>query len=518
MANKKGLIMAKNSILGIIIVFILLIGAGFFVHYSNSEYIGGNVLNLPYHHNVPVKEGSHMPRWLSNGTMLHLMFRTPFLASYGLENLSLDLVDFYTISDDGLEYSFGLKQGIKWSDGVDMTLDDVLFTFHIIAKSPYLPSLYKRTFSRVKTLAIEDNLIKIELSEPYPNFLRTLSQCPIFPRHAFEEYITPENFYTSSYWQKPIGNGMYMISEIDDERYIKFERNPYYTGKKPNIDKVILHKDISVQVDLQLTTEVSTMKSYNSMTDIGEYILPIHLYRYLLYNIEGDDGNTNPAMQDYNVRKAISKAINRDEIIKLLYNDLTPSPLTEPFLASQEALFYNLEEAKESLAKSNYNLDRPLRLGYYYNDMSSYYYTQKIAHDLTIIGFKVELVKLQSIDDLHTKRNFDIALKDFLAMHPSDRFQEFHSSHEFTKLFGSHNEFDALIAKAFTATRGEEYDQVSFDIHELASQRLYRTPVSTLPMARYVNEARIKLPKNTKFGSPSFITDTNFANWQIKKD
>ncbi len=499
--------MKKNIILALITLILIAFGIYFFLE-SKKEYIGGNVLNLTFitEYNNP-KEGNIAPPWINTGFIYHLLFRPLVLANHDLSEFKPALAKSYSISEDGKIYKFVKNDNLKWSDGVEFSLDDIIFSIDTARSSNKVDPVYSEAFSYISDINSNDGVVTITLKEEFVGFLDAISQFLILPKHLLAS--DANNLSMSEFWDNPVGTGMYRLSEITDE-YHKLTINPYYIGTKPKIEEILLHKKFSTNDDIYLASDVSDMINYRSMRGYAEYILPTKYYKYFVYNIEGVDGFTNPAMQDFRVRSAIAIAIDNHGIVNSIYMNNA-----EAFTVEGRQP-YDPEKAKQHLKEANYDFNRPLRLAYYNTNTTFSFFLQSIVKNLEDVGFKVQLVKANSSDELIEKRNFDVMLKDSLVLQDKDWYFEITSNHSYSRILGSSETLDELVHNYRTAKGSKEIANTKSALSQAAGEHLLRYPLLNLNLARYIGP-RLNLPNDIEFGSPWHILDFRFEEWEIKK-
>lgn len=159
------------------------------------------------------------------GNMMYesLMYRNrdePFTL-YGL------LAEKVEMPDDRSWIEFTLNSNAKWSDGVPVTPEDVIFTYELLTEKGRPP--YSSTSGRFEKIEKTGDLkVKITFNEKsnreYPLIVAGFR--PVLPKHA----IDTENFENSTL-TAPIGSGPYKIKTVDAGRKIVYERDPNYWGK-----------------------------------------------------------------------------------------------------------------------------------------------------------------------------------------------------------------------------------------------------------------------------------------------
>ncbi len=129
--------------------------------------------------------------------------------NYG--GLTNDLAESYTISDDGLTYTFTLRDNIYFQDGIRVTSDDVVFTIEK-AQEAALKSPREASFAGVRVERIDDKNVSFTLKQTFSPFIQNLT-LGILPRHIWKD-VSNEEFAFSQFNTKPVGTGPYGIDTI----------------------------------------------------------------------------------------------------------------------------------------------------------------------------------------------------------------------------------------------------------------------------------------------------------------
>jgi peptide/nickel transport system substrate-binding protein len=126
-------------------------------------------------------------------------------------NLVPDLAKSYTISKDGLEYDFILRDDAIFQDGTPVTADDVIFTIQT-AENPNVKSPKRADWEGIDVQKISDNEVKIVLKQPYQPFLENTT-LGILPKHIWKD-VPAEQFPFSEFNVEPIGSGPYKFESF----------------------------------------------------------------------------------------------------------------------------------------------------------------------------------------------------------------------------------------------------------------------------------------------------------------
>ncbi len=138
-----------------------------------------------------------------------------------------DLATDYSCSEDGLTWTFTIRDDVKFTDGVPLTAEDVAFTINGIASGEGAEA----DLSMVQEArALDAVTCEIAMKRPNNALLYTLAVVGIVPAHA----------YGADYGENPIGSGRYMLEQWDRGQQVILRANPDYYGEKPLMDRVVV--------------------------------------------------------------------------------------------------------------------------------------------------------------------------------------------------------------------------------------------------------------------------------------
>jgi peptide/nickel transport system substrate-binding protein len=249
------------------------------------------------------------------------------LMRYGKNGIESDLVESYQISEDQKEYVFVLKKGIKWHDGEELGVDDVLMTFDLI-RDPDSGSPLFKTFSGVTAERIDDYTVKFILKEPFAPFLSTLT-FGILPEKYWAE-IDPANIKLAELNLKPIGSGAWKFESLKKDKQGNIKSvtlaafDGYYAGR-PYMDKVVFkfypdvlsleqalrNKNVSAISYLPRTNRDKFFGDQDEAKGWRQKLLAAAQYTAIFFNPDNND-----LLKDRNVRQALYKAIDRQRIVR----------------------------------------------------------------------------------------------------------------------------------------------------------------------------------------------------------
>ena len=321
------------------------------------------------------------------------------------------LAESWTIGDDNLTWTFSLKKGVKFHDGSDFTAEDVAYTVEVCRTS--LLKNFTAAIDRVEV--VDPYTVKIITKAPTAVLLESLAALRILPK-AYRTKLGETAFN-----QAPVGTGPYVFVEWVKEDHISMKANEQYWGGSPKIKKVtfrpisnaatrtaaLLTGEVDIIEDVPVR-DVDKLKNTEGLSVVdrpSERLIYLHVdsHRPQGPGIIGLDKNP---LADLRVRKALSLAINRDSIVKMIMNGnayATNQMVLKGrrgYVEDMPAPKYDPEEAKKLLAEAGYPdgfkvyLDAPN--GRYPNDGQV---AQALASQLTKAGIQIEL-------RLHPKTTF----------------------------------------------------------------------------------------------------------------
>lgn len=299
---------------------------------------------------------------------------------------------------DNKTYIFELRKGLKWSDGKEITADDVVFTWDKIVFGGYGNTSTRDAMyidGKLPTIEkVDKYTVKFTTPKPFSPFLRQVS-VPIAPKHVLEPVVQEGKRAFASYWSSNINpdelvtSGAFKLKEYVPAQRIVYERNPNYyvideKGQKlPYLDKyiILIVGDLNNELlkfkakELDTVglrgTNVALFKEQEKFSDYKVYNLgPDTGTMYFAFNLndrKNEKGKyyVNPIKQkwfsDLNFRKAVDYALDRENMVFNIASGVaqplfTPEPLSSIYLNEQIAKGHSqdLEKAKELLAQSGF--------------------------------------------------------------------------------------------------------------------------------------------------------------------
>ncbi|MCY6485664.1 ABC transporter substrate-binding protein [Clostridium aestuarii] len=412
--------------------------------------------------------------------------------------LEPSLATEWKVSDDGKVYTFKLREGVKFHDGTDFNAEAVKVSIErqLPPKRTNDMPYASFTFGEVeKVEVVNDYSVKITLKEPYTPFLANLAMvlaAPIVSPTALEKY-------DGKLMENPVGTGPFKFVKWDKGQSIVLEKNEdYWDEEKAKVDKAIFQftKENSVRATQLMTGAVDIIDGVdpNDVAQIEKsgatiYKRPGMNINYMAFNCERAPFN------DAKLREAISYAINREELVKFLYqgyssiaNSQMPS-FIPGFNDKVKPYEYNPEKAKTMLKELGKE-KLEIKMIIYSNPRPYNTVGQKLAE--AIQGYLLK-VGIKSTIEPYTWTEYKEKAKqgegdimfygwtgdngdpdNFLSLLDS---KEIESSLNAAKY--SNKKVDELLSKARRTPNGEERNKLYKDIQDILAKDAPWLPISS---------------------------------------
>jgi len=410
------------------------------------------------------------------------------------------LAKSWEISRDNLSIIFHLRKGVRWQDGTPFTAHDVLYTYKVIV-DPKTPTPYSGDFKPVKEAkVVDDYTFSVTYEKPFAPALQSWA-IGILPRHLLEG----KDVTTSSLVRKPIGTGPYFFKEwIPADRIVLTANNDYFEGK-PYIERRITRviPDLATMflelkrysLDMMGLTPMQALKQTDYpgfRREFNKYKYLGFSYVYLGYNLKHE------LFKDKRVRKAITHAINKQEIIDgiLLGQGVEATGPYKPDMWAYNGNVKHYEHSKEKalslLRDAGFEKQQD---GILVKDGKPFEFTVLVnqGNDVRIrtaeliqkrlrdvgINAKIRTIEWATfVNEFIDKRNFEAVILGWSFGPEPDLFDIWHSSKqgpkEFNFIYFENKDVDELIIKARYTMDQEERKKYYFRIQEiLADEQPY---------------------------------------------
>jgi peptide/nickel transport system substrate-binding protein len=315
------------------------------------------------------------------------------------------LAKSWEISPDKTKITFTMREGLKWSDGQPLTVDDVVFTYNDIYLNENIPTDTRdvlrvgkdRKLPTVKK--IDNRRVEFSVPEPFRPFLLNTG-ASILPAHILEKSVKTKNkdgkLEFLSKWgvdtppQELIVNGPYKLERYDTSQRVIFRRNPYYWRKdaqgkpQPYIERIVWQIVESTDTSLlqfrsgDLDT-IGVSPDYFSLLKVQEKQGNFRIYNggpssstsFISFNLNKGKRKNQPLVDpikskwfnNVQFRQAVAYAIDRQTMLNNTFRGLgtpqnSPISVQSPYFLSPEqglkVYKYNPDKAKELLLKAGF--------------------------------------------------------------------------------------------------------------------------------------------------------------------
>ncbi|TCO80006.1 peptide ABC transporter substrate-binding protein [Marinisporobacter balticus] len=411
------------------------------------------------------------------------------------------LAQTWDVSEDGKEWTFDLRNDIRWHDGKAFTAEDVKFTIEAlrmnVGRKESVYSVYVKDINNVQM--INAYRITIGFKTPINNAIE-LFTFPIIPKHKF---LSSQDVY-NKIDLVPIGTGPYKIDTYDKFKSIKFTLNDDYWGDKPYITSILAKRipDKEAVLTSVETSEIDVAEATNFDWEKYSEDKSLKIYEYITQDYEFLGFNfRNKILQDKNVRSALGYSIDRHAIVDEVYLghatvvDVPIHPDAYLYDENEKKMGKDLLKAKKLLKESNWeNRDtdpwlenesgQELRLSLLVNgdNLQRIEGAQMIASQLKEIGIDIVINKVnwEEYQKRIGAKQFDIVLSGWRLPYSSNIRFALHSSYVGNTNFISYSnpEMDRLLDEALNdknkSLRKEKYKQLqNFIVEEVPYFSLY---------------------------------------------
>jgi peptide/nickel transport system substrate-binding protein len=355
-----------------------------------------------------------------------------------------DLATSYSCSEDGLTWTFKIRDDVKFSNGITLTAKDIAFTLEGIRDSKGSQT----DLSMIKNVDTPDEqTVIINLEKPYNALLYTLALIGIVPAQT----------YDSNYGEKPIGSGRYLLEQWDRGQQVILVANPDYYGEAPKMQRVVvvfMAEDASLaaarsgQVDLAYTSATFSSQQLNGYSILACQSVDSRGISLPTQEPKGSkdvDGVLYPLgnaiTSDIAIRRALNMATNRDLMVENVLNGYgTPAFSVSdgmPWASKEMILKTDIQAAKQVLSDAGWvlgsdgilvkdTLRAQIDLYYPANDTVRQALASEFSNQIKEIGIQINVHGL-SWDELYAHSLSDPILWGWGSNSPAELYSLYHS-------------------------------------------------------------------------------------------
>ncbi|EEX50091.1 peptide transport periplasmic protein SapA [Pasteurella multocida] len=511
---------------------------------------------------------SFNPQTADAGTSMNVITEQIYNKLFEIKNNSASvtpvLAKSYNISADGKVITIQLRKGIQFhhtawfTPSRNFNADDVVFSLNrVLGYNAYLPNLdthvinydnpqYKifheeakkvrfpyfesiKLNKKIKSVkALNPYLVEITLFEPDSSILSHLASqyAIIFSQEYALQLNADDNLVQLDLL--PVGTGPYKVKNYFRNQYVRLEQNEKYWKTSPNVKNIII--DLSTDRTGRLVKFLNNECQITSHPDVSQLgLLQENNERFYMKSTEGMNLSylafnfQKPVMQDVNIRRAISQAIDRKRIVRTIYhntatvaNNIIPNISWASLVNTPEFAYdYNPEQAKTVLR------DKKLILNMWVINEEQVYNPSPlkmaalIKDDLAKVGVEVKInsvTRTYLIQQLSNQTEYyDIILAGWLAgnLDPDSFMRPILSCGSVNEITNLSNWCEPTFDHLMNSALGTDFLRLRAREYHLAQELI----LDQLPIIPIANAKRMLLV-NTKvqgvdmnpFGSISFDT------------
>jgi len=409
------------------------------------------------------------------------------------------LAESWEMSEDGREWTFKLRDNVRFHDGEKLTADAVIANFARYRKvspksSPFYTLNIDTSYPGLQNIAKVDELtLRLSFKDPQPTLPYAMANfaSPIYSPNSFDE--------NGDFKGLPQGTGPFKLIEHQKDAFALLEANPDYYGPKAKTGK------IRVRVIPDPDTRLAALKAGEiaGVMDLGA--LPPEQARELLKDERfgvshtastishylHPNGKEGP-LRDVRLRRAVSLAIDREMIVRELYRGYPTATVnilnaTSPF-HKELKVSYDPAEAKRLAGEVLGDKRQPVRLIVPSYGIDRYPYkaqAELIQHQLKDIGLDVEIRILDgaAFKEAQAKGDYDLAL----ATQGLPNAEPFTILNQYMASSGSANKnyslgysserVDSLLKEAAGLLDVEERRRIYDELQDIAAAELPTIPL-----------------------------------------
>lgn len=460
----------------------------------------------------------------------------------GKSEIVPSLAKSWDISEDGKTYILHLVEGVKFHNGEDFKADDVVYSLNRIVtvqgavNSSFVSQIegFDELANGVATelsgvKAIDDYTVEIKLKEPYAGFMASLAAAPVSILDEKTTTMAGDKFGIEP--EFTVGTGPFKLKEWKLNEGIELVKNENYWKEAPKIDGVeikvvpdtetqnIMFRNGELDI-LDLDYMVDYIPTYKQEFKDNLVSVPRVGITYFTFN-----ENIEP-LNNVNIRKALSMAIDRQAIVDSMYNGtasiengIFPKGLIG-HNENIEAIEYNTEKAKEILAAEGYpnGFDMEIAIDSASSDTTKSV-LEIISEQLSEIGVNASLKTYDESTWLATRKAGELG--SFMSIwtadynDPDNFIYTFFGTDENTKL-RSLNYKDKEVIDRVAKARAIINEDERIREYQALEKKIISEDRAWLPM--YAKEHYFALGKNISNFTPNWAGISDMQFYSIKKN
>lgn len=355
-----------------------------------------------------------------------------------------DLATNYSVSEDGKIWTVHIRDDVRFTDGENLTAEDVAFTFNTAIESNSeldMSNLKKAT-------ATNNTAVEFQLKEPQSSFIWRLRYVGIVPEHVYKK---------ETYGSNPIGSGPYKFVQWDKGQQAILELNEDYYGEKPYFKKItmlFLDKDTAFAAVKSGDVDVAEIEISHANQTVEGYklvALPAARAQGISFPMQNNTGQKslqgdpigNNVTADIAIRKALNVGIDRKALLEgviygkgaVEYTGVDQRDFGNPEAKINDS---NLEEAREILENAGWKdtdgdgirekdgTKAEFKLYYSASDQTRQALSVAVSEQARKLGIKIDLVGA-SWDEIYANQYSSAVLYAYSSIDTFNLYLQYHS-------------------------------------------------------------------------------------------
>ena len=453
----------------------------------------------------------------------------------------------WTESEDGLTYTFTLREDVKWHDGQPFTAEDVLFTLNTQVANPrcnYRVNIqdivgYQDVVDGKATelagVTAEGNVVTIKLAKKRAIFVTALRTLMMLPKHLLQDVDPSKISSYEPFWSKPVGTGAYKFNTVNFPDNFTLIRNDDYWDAKAGIKNVqftnfaaggndaIMNAMISGELDYVFGNATNDMEVAQNVINQNSDVKTLMIsgggtIRFFGVNLNRKDGKQNEDLKKVEVRRAFDMLIDKEGIASFYpgqgvamstfvnpndpsYNDDVPAPKHDP------------QAAKAALEAAGYDFSKTLSIGYYYNDQTTKDVMAFITQNFADVGITAE-AKFFADSNLISEGKFDLMYYGASHFLPAGCYGQYSANANKELGTDGRREIFHDLQNSYSATADlAERDRIAKELQVLDYQHRFLIPLYQLQTVQMYNSAHLQFPLD--IFELSSCTNYRWSEWNL---
>ena len=464
------------------------------------------------------------------------------------------IAESITSNADFTEFTIKIRNGIKWHDGAEVTIEDYIFSMYCAMLNPstsskamkYVEGYQDCKDGKTETMSgvsvdVANNSATFKLSQSYWDFESELGGVVLMPAKYFEG-IAWADIDNAEYFQKPIGCGAYKIEEVKFPDFFTLTRFDGYYGapagiKNVNVVNYVNSADamatalMTGNLDFVNRTAINDASTSDTITNYNPNVKALavsgHGVRCWFFNLgQRADGKMKADLQKKEVRQAIDILLDEDAVAELVGATASSTLVRSnsyDYWAKADERVYDVAAAKALLDAAGFDYTQVIDIAYYYNEQLVHDAHALIVQMFAEAGVTVNPILLSGdlAALLYNDCNYDLVMLMCTAkdVTPGSNYGQLRSTTSYT-FMGIHEErgvtngWDALYASYETNPDSAARAEISKQMQEKNFDECYAIPGYLNATRCAWNEANVFIPEEDfSAGGNNFHWD----QWKILK-